>query len=212
MALFKNDFGLSGKLGDVIIYRMGNKSYARRAAFRVNNPKTMKQLDVRARFLVAIRFYQKLKETSLRRILKVSAQGNSSNGYTFYLKKNIKVFCADGRIGDFSQLQFSAGKRQRVFHLRGQIDREGRVLLQWEKEGGRGFVEHDDRLMVVVLHEGRAFCPRVLENTGSVRKDGAASFTIDRWKGETLHLYCFFVSPDEKQLSISQYVRLQGRK
>ena len=24
MASFKNDFGLSGKLGDVIIYRMGN--------------------------------------------------------------------------------------------------------------------------------------------------------------------------------------------
>ena len=71
MASFKNDFGLSGKLGDVIIY-------------------------------------QKLKETSLRRILKVSAQGNSFNGYTFYLEKNMKVFCADGRIGDFSQLQFSA--------------------------------------------------------------------------------------------------------
>ena len=66
----------------------------------------------------------------------------------------MKVFCADGRIGDFSQLQFSAGKRQRAFHLRGQIDLEGRVLLQWEKVGGRGFVEDNDRLMVVVLHEG----------------------------------------------------------
>ena len=40
MASFKNDFGLSGKLGDVIIYRMGNKSYARRT-FRANNPKTI---------------------------------------------------------------------------------------------------------------------------------------------------------------------------
>ena len=174
--------------------------------------KTIKQQEVRARFLVAIRFYQKLKETSLRRILKISARGNSFNGYTFYLEKNMKVFCADGRIGDFSQLQFSAGKRQRVFHLRGQIDLEGRVLLQWEKVGGRGFVEDDDRLMVVVLHEGRAFCPRVLENTGGVRKDGMASFRIDGWKGETLHLYCLFISPDEKQLSMSQYVRLQGRK
>lgn len=47
-----------------------------------------------------------------------------------------------------------------MFHLRGEIDPEGRVLLQWEKVGGRGFVEDDDRLMVVVLHEGRAFCPR----------------------------------------------------
>ena len=56
MASFKNDFGLSGKLGDVIIYQIGNKSYARRT-FRANNPKTIKQQEVRARFLVAIRFY-----------------------------------------------------------------------------------------------------------------------------------------------------------
>ena len=50
MASFKNDFGLSGKLGDVIIYQIGNKSYARRT-FRANNPKTMKQQEVRARFI-----------------------------------------------------------------------------------------------------------------------------------------------------------------
>ena len=49
MASFKNDFGLNGKLGDVIIYQIGNKSYARRT-FRANNPKTMKQQEVRARF------------------------------------------------------------------------------------------------------------------------------------------------------------------
>ena len=71
-----------------------------------------------------------------------------------------------------------------MFHLRGRIDPEGRVLLQWEKVGGRGFVEDDDRLMVVVLHEGRAFCPRVLENIGECGKDGVASFTIDGWKGK----------------------------
>ena len=35
---------------------------------------------------------------------------------------------------------------------------------------------------------------------------------IDGGTGETLHLYCLFISPDEKQLSMSQYVRLQGRK
>ena len=45
MASFKNDFGLSGKLGDVIIYQIGNKSYARRT-FRANNPKTIKQQEV----------------------------------------------------------------------------------------------------------------------------------------------------------------------
>ena len=210
MASLVNDFGLSGKFGNVIIYRRGNKSYVRRV-LQVRNPNTEKQQMVRARFLVAIKFYQKLKETSLKRILTVSAQGNSANGYTFYLEKNVKAFCADGHVGDFSQLQFSAGKRQRVFHLSGTIDLEGRVLLEWKKEGGLGFTEDDDRLVVVVLNEGRIFCPKVLEDTGAVRKDGVAGFTIDGWEGESLHLYCFFVSPDEKQLSESQYVCLQGR-
>ena len=45
MASFKNDFGLSGKLGDVIIYQIGNKSYAR-TTFRANNPKTIKQQEI----------------------------------------------------------------------------------------------------------------------------------------------------------------------
>lgn len=30
MASFKNDFGLNGKLGDVIIYQIGNKSYGKK--------------------------------------------------------------------------------------------------------------------------------------------------------------------------------------
>ncbi|MBS7197116.1 MAG: hypothetical protein KH111_03215 [Bacteroidales bacterium] len=208
MASLKNDFGLSGKLGDVVIYRVGNKSYVRRAC-RANDPNSEKQQEVRARFTVALRFYQKLKETSLRGILKISAQGICSNGYAFYMQTNLKVFRADGHIGDFSQLQFSAGKRQRAYYLRGRIKPDGCVALRWRIDEGKGTAELEDRLMVVVLCEGRAFCPRVLENTGVVRRDGAASFTVEGWKGETLHVYCFFVSPDEKQLSISQYVRLQ---
>ena len=57
----------------------------------------------------------------------------------------MKVFCADGRIGDFSQLQFSAGKRQRVFHLRGQIDLEGRVYYN-----GKRWVDEDLwRIMII---------------------------------------------------------------
>lgn len=73
MASFKNDFGLSGKLGDVIIYQIGNKSYARRT-FRANNPKTIKQQEVRARFLVAIRgatFICHCDDVTLDDVLKV---------------------------------------------------------------------------------------------------------------------------------------------
>lgn len=101
------------EIGDVVIYQIGNKSYARRT-FRANNPKTMKQ-EVRARFLVAIRFYQKLKETSLRRILKVCLLKETVSMVIRFILKNMKVFCADGRIGDFSQLQFSAERGNECF-------------------------------------------------------------------------------------------------
>lgn len=211
MATIKNDLGLNGRVGDVVFYKVGNKTFVRMVG-KVNNPNTEKQREMRSRFLVTIRFYQKLKETSLSKVLKISARGICCNGYVFYMQANMKVFCADGSIGDFSQLQFSAGKRQRAYRLKGRIDERGEVVLRWSNNEKKCMAEQDDRLMVLVLHEDRAFSPEVLENFDAVRKDGMVSFRMWGWSGETLHLYCLFISPDGEQVSKSQYVCLRGKK
>lgn len=206
MASIRNDFGISGKLGNIVFYKIGDKTFARIQGV-VNNPKTEKQQTVRSRFLLAIRFYQKLKETKMKDVLAISARGVSSNGYTFFMQKNLKVFRTDGSIGDFSQLQLSRGIRQRGYLLKGRIDEEGDVLLRWKNNSK---TEDDDRLMVVVLHADRSFSPVVYECAG-LRRDGMASFRVEAWKGEVLHLYCFFVAPGGELVSTSQYVCLRSK-
>ena len=98
------------------------------------DPNTSKQQEVRSRFRVAVRFYQKIKETPLKGILELSADKICSSGYALFMKKNLKAFRANGKIGDFSQLHFSAGKRQQAYYLQGRMDERGTVTLDWEND------------------------------------------------------------------------------
>ena len=75
------------------------------------------------------------------------------------MKKNLKAFRANGKIGDFSQLHFSAGKRQQAYNLQGRMDEQGMVTLDWENDE----VEATDRLIVVGLYSNRSFSPKLLE-------------------------------------------------
>ena len=108
MALVLNEFGIRGRVGNVVFCKLNGKSYMRSLPDRID-PNTPKQQEVRSRFRVAVRFYKKIKETPLKGILDLSADKICSSGYALFMKKNLKAFRANGKIGDFSQLHFSAG-------------------------------------------------------------------------------------------------------
>lgn len=208
MASFDNAFGLRGRLGNVVFCELNGVPYARRAPEVVNNPNTPKQQAVRSRLRVAVRFFQKLKDTPLKGILDISAEGICSSGYTLFMKKNLKAFQANGQVGDFSQLHFAVGKRQQGYNLTGKIDERGMVTLNWENDVKTDSAEKKDRLMVVALYSDRAFSPMLLERVHAQREDREAIFQIVRLSGAKIHLYCFFVSPDGEQFSDSQYIQL----
>lgn len=207
MASFDNAFGLRGRLGNVVFCELNGVPYARRAPEVVNNPNTPKQQAVRSRLRVAVRFFQKLKDTPLKGILDISAEGICSSGYTLFMKKNLKAFQADGRIGDFSQLHFAAGKRQQGYNLTGRMDK-GMVTLNWENSMKADSAERKDRLMVVALYSDRAFSPMLLENVDAQREAREATFRMVRLNGVKIHLYCFFVSPGGELFSDSQHIQL----
>ena len=179
MALVRNEFGIKGRVGNVVFCKLNEKSYMRSVPDRID-PNTPKQQEVRSRFRVAVRFYQKIKETPLKGILDLSADKICSSGYALFMKKNLKAFRANGKIGDFSQLHFSAGKRQQAYNLQGRMDEQGMVTLDWENDEG-----------LEVL--------RVAEKV---------TFPLECGKGVRIYLYCFFVSPDGKRFSNSQCIKL----
>lgn len=211
MAELKNYLGMRGRVGELVVYKLGDKTFIRKRAKR-NESSTEEQQAVRSRFRVAVRFYQKLKDTPLKRVLNISAQGRCISGYAFFMKVNLKVFCADGKIGDCSQLQFAVGKRQKGYNWTGVIDRQGKVALSWGNSLKGSLMEGQDQLGIAVIHEGRSFSPEFVEGVNTCRKDGKVTFRVTRKDGKRVHVYCFFISPDEKQLSTSQYVCLQEKE
>lgn len=211
MAIVRNYLGIRGRIGGFVLYRLGDKTFLRKWVRR-NKSSTEEQQAVRARFRAAVRFYQKVQDTPLKRMLDISAQGICVSGYAFHMKVNLKAFRPDGKIGDFSQLQFTAGKREQGYNWKGWIDKQGEVALEWENSVKGNLKGRRDRLMVAVLHEGRSFSPVLADGVNARRKDGKATFRVWRVKREKVHAYCFFMSPDEKQLSVSQYVCLEERE
>lgn len=207
MASVDNVLGLRGRLGNVVFCERNGKSYTRGIPTEVYNPNTPKQQAVRSRFRVAVRFFQKLKDTPILDVLNGSAEGIAFSGYNFFMKKNLKAFKADGKIGDFSQIHFAAGKRQEMYNLTGEVDERDEVTLRWENSPRANCTEREDRLMVVVLYGDRAFSPLVLEGVNAIRKECKAAFGLSRKKGVKAHLYCFFVS-SKKRYSSSQYISL----
>lgn len=207
MALVLNEFGIRGRVGNVVFCKLNGKSYMRSLPDRID-PNTPKQQEVRSRFRVAVRFYKKIKETPLKGILDLSADKICSSGYALFMKKNLKAFRANGKIGDFSQLHFSAGKRQQAYNLQGRMDDQGMVTLDWENDEEAYNFEAADRLNVIVLPSNRSFSPKLLEGLEVLRAAEKATFSLERGKGVKIHLYCFFESPDGKRFSNSQYIKL----
>lgn len=207
MALVRNEFGIRGRVGNIVFCKLNGKSYMRSVPERIDS-NTPKQQEIRSRFRVAVRFYQKIKDTPLKSILDLSADSISSSGYALFMRKNLKVFRANGKIGDFSQLHFSVGKRQQAYNLLGRMDDQGMVTLSWENNEKIYDFEATDRLKVVVLHSNRSFSPKLLEGVEVLREAGKAIFPLECDKEVKVHLYCFFESPDGKRFSNSQYIKL----
>ncbi|MFR4037743.1 MAG: hypothetical protein ACLTZT_08070 [Butyricimonas faecalis] len=59
--------GLSGRIGNTIFYRNGNQDCIRSYPLEYHDANTPEQQKNRKRLTVALRFYQQLKETLLKR-------------------------------------------------------------------------------------------------------------------------------------------------
>lgn len=208
MARTSNVFKIMGRVGNVVFCERNGKPYVRVTPMQIHDPKTSKQLTYRSKFRVAVRFYQKVKDTAIRDILNVSAKGITSTGYALCMKLNMHAFKENGKIGDFSLIRFSAGRRACAYRLTGEADVENRVILRWQNNENLELAEKEDRLKVIVIYGNREFAPSLVAEVNARRKDQVAAFRLSRKPGVKAHLYCFFSSPGETEYSNTQYLCL----
>ena len=205
MATTKQD--VQGKVGNTICYKVGMETRVRGISAGYSDANTPTQQANRSRLRVATRFYQHLAETHLKEVWRVAA-GAGGNAFNYFMKVNMMVFKPNGKIGDFSRLQMTVGLLQKVNCLTASVDEDDRVTLTWEAFSGLPSARGDDRLMVVVLYANRSFSPLLVEGIEATRRDGMATFQLQRKRGTAAHLYCFFGRKEGKAYSMSQHVRI----
>ena len=199
-------FKIRGRVGNTIFTGRNGKYYARAVASSVKNPNTPKQQVVRNRFRVAVRFYQRMKETPLGGIWNLAGIRVKLTGFALFMSENLRMFDHLGRITDYDGLHLATGNRCGVCCLSAAMTGENRVTLRWAGDIEDMYPDRDDQLMVVVLHEDRAFSPEVVEGLHVRRMEGTVTFELNRREGVPVHLYCFFVAPGNTAFSESQHV------
>lgn len=199
-------FRVKGRIGNTIFSERNGKTYARSVPAAVKNPNTEKQQAVRDRFRVAVRFYQRLKETPLEKVWQRSGRNVKLTGFALFMSVNLRIFDHRGKIVDHEGLRLSTGNRDGEYDLSASVDERDRVTLRWAESVDSAYLDQDDRLMVVLLHDDRAFSPEVVEGVQARRGDRTATFALHRKKGVPVHVYCFFVSPSFSAFSDSQHL------
>ena len=204
----KTEENIRGKVGNTVFYRVGDETRVRGTSGNYLDANTREQQDCRSRLRTAVRFYQRVPRGGVRETWKIAAEDAGKNGYNLFMKQNMMVFKPNGKIGDFSRLQLTAGSLQKVDNLVATAGEDNTVTLAWEKEADLPTARVDDRLMVVVLYGNRSFTPVPVEGIAASRGEGKAVFRLRREKGIAAHLYCFFGAKEGRAYSESQYIRV----
>ena len=208
MARVNNVLGIRGKVGDLFFYQRDGRSYVKRIGKKAKTECSEEQWRHRMRFRTAVKFASRLPEEA-KAVLDLAAEAKGSwCGQAFFISQNLKAFLPDGTLGDPAALRFSEGSRGQACSLAvGADGKNGRLTLYWSTEEWTGFAEREDQLAVFVIRERLPFQVEAVK-VNATRGDGRAALPLAKEEGSLTHLFCCWVSPDEKNVSPTQHVAI----
>lgn len=189
---------LRGRLGNMIFYSRGGKTFARSRPLKVNDADTPLQQQQRRRMRDVTAFYKVVRQSPLYPVWRLAAAKLAMSGMNFFVKQNIAAFSGEGRVTDYEKLHFSWGRLPQADCFRSVYRAEGRrVEVQWENATLLSGHRYSDRLMVVALFEGDEFTVLTEANgEGGRRSDGRACFPLPEGYPPLRKVYCFFAAAD----------------
>lgn len=198
-------FGASGKIGNVVLYTVGGKTYFRSVPVRKKYEASEAVQAQHGRLAGAQTMYKSVKRGMLKEVFHAEARRlGVRSGYNLFTGRNMRAFGA-GEYVDYSLLVLSVGGLQLPFELRVEEAGEGKVVLVWADNSGQGSAQGDDGLRVAYIAEAAPFTVSVLPEVVAVRADGRAEVALPEGTGGRLHLYVFFQSEDGERFSESRY-------
>lgn len=189
---------IRGRLGNVIFYSRGGKTFVRSRPLKVNDADTPLQRQQRRRMRDVAAFYKVVRQSPLYPVWRLAAAKMVMSDMNFFVKQNIAAFSGEGRVTDYEKLHFSWGRLPKADCLRAVYCAERHwVEVRWENATLLSGHRYSDRLMVVMLFEGDEFTVFTeAGGEGCRRSDGCARFPLPEGYPPPRKVYCFFAAAD----------------
>ena len=201
--------GLSGKIGELIFYQVGNKTYMRRSPKRVRQPNTKGQLLQRSKVAGAQVVYRFVKGGELERVFAAWAMCEGTwSGYHLFMSKNMNAFGL-GNYVDYGKLVFSGGELQLPHELElVEVTTEG-VGFSWKDNSAGMTAGNDDRLRAVWMTDDEPYRVLMPEERAGRRQDGQGCVVLPEGEWQTAHVYVFFGAAEGGKYSPGVYFRIE---
>jgi len=205
MAILKGgvDGPISGLVGTVICYKVGEVNYVRgKIGPRSKNSWSEKQVLHRKRISSVGSFWKSLAKNPARSSWRTAA--GLLPGFSLFLKTNLAAFSADGEQIDLEYLHLSTGPLPLPHQLNASVSLGNTQVWEatWLNDSGKGLAKLNDELLVMVVRDGK-FSNSIA--TGAKRGDKSASVQLPGGEGTVQGIYLSFASSDKASYSPDQF-------
>ncbi len=197
--------GASGKIDGHVAYTVGKKTYLRKLADNIHNPRSKKQMAQRTKLPGAQTLYKAIRGSRFEQIYAIVAKEEERrSGYHWFLHANMNIFGENYYI-DYPRLQISAGSQQLPFGLQATDCQPDKLELSWKDNTTTTTAQANDLLIVAAIFDNEPYQPVILDDTHAFRRDEKASIAIPEGTWTTVHLYCFFTNEEASRYSPCMY-------
>lgn len=144
--------GVSGKVGNIVGGSWKGIDYLRVLPANVANPKSPKQVNQRAKFMMVIRFQQPLTDfvrTGYKAYATKMSAFNAAMSYNF---KNAVIGAYPDYSIDYSKVKLSRGNLTGAMDAECSSSASGKLTISWEDNSGNGTARATDKAAVVIYN------------------------------------------------------------
>lgn len=183
--------GFSGKIDGHVAYTVGKKTYLRKLAISISNPRTEKQTAQRVKLTAAQTMYRAIRGSLLEKVHAIAAKEEERrSGYHGFLHANMNIFGQNNYI-DYPRLVMSAGSLQLPFSMKATRCTPEELELAWLDNSSTVTAHPSDQLLVAAIFDNEPYQPEMLETNVFAGKTVKPPFSCRKENGE-LPIYTAF--------------------
>ena len=182
--------GCKGKVGGLVVYRLGDRTVVRTVGERESGEFSAGQRAQQERIASVAILYKSMKAVGL---------------HNEFVRRNVSAFSGDGRIADFGKLQLTAGRLLLPDKL--EVCRSGKdeVEIRWSNERLYPGMREDDRIMAAMMKRKDVFTIKILNAEENSRERGRVRIRLPPELECFPHLFVYACSATGEEFSVSRY-------